>query len=139
MSNHGMLHRFITTLRRDIVSAANSQQLQAQQVATAMTEMVASAQEVAQSATRAAGVTSEANKQANQGSAKLRDTVQSIQTVSDHVGNVSDQISRLEGEQSPVLNGIIFFDVIAKLERIGDHLTNIAERVQIEENGGLFG
>jgi len=38
-----------------------------------------------------------------------------------------------------VLSGIVFFDVIAKLERAGDHLTNIAERVQIANDGGLFG
>ncbi len=40
-------------------------------------------------------------------------------------------IVRLEEQQSKVLNGIVFFDVIAKLERIGDHLTNIAERVDL--------
>ncbi len=48
-----------------------------------------------------------------------------------HESLAQNVVSRLEGAKSPVLNGIIFFDAIAKLERIGDHLTNIAERVRL--------
>jgi phosphate:Na+ symporter len=43
-----------------------------------------------------------------------------------------NNINRLEGNDVNVIGGIVFFDVIAKLERIGDHLTNIAERIQID-------
>ncbi len=32
-----------------------------------------------------------------------------------------------------VLSGVVFFDLIANLERIADHLTNIAERVEISD------
>lgn len=44
-------------------------------------------------------------------------------------------IGRLDIDKAGgVLAGVVYFDLIANLERIADHLTNIAERVQIHED-----
>jgi phosphate:Na+ symporter len=40
-----------------------------------------------------------------------------------------ENVSRVEGERCAVLAGIIFFDLLTNLEKVGDHLANIAERV----------
>lgn len=43
-----------------------------------------------------------------------------------------NHVERLEKGQCTVHAGVVFLDVIANLEKIGDHLTNIAERVDLE-------
>ncbi len=42
-----------------------------------------------------------------------------------------NHVERLENGSCDVQTGVVFLDVIANLEKIGDHLTNIAERVGI--------
>lgn len=46
-----------------------------------------------------------------------------------------DHVDRLEKGSCSVQAGVIFLDVVANLEKIGDHLTNIAERVKIRAAG----
>jgi phosphate:Na+ symporter len=43
-------------------------------------------------------------------------------------------VERLEAGDSNVQTGVIFLDMIANLEKIGDHLTNIAERIDLNNN-----
>ncbi|MGE5279304.1 MAG: Na/Pi cotransporter family protein [Deltaproteobacteria bacterium] len=43
-----------------------------------------------------------------------------------------NHVMRLERKQCHVLSGIIFLDTVSNLEKIGDHLTNVAQKV-IEE------
>ena len=38
---------------------------------------------------------------------------------------------RLEDGTSSIQAGVVFLDMLANLEKIGDHLINIAERVQV--------
>ncbi|NQT20424.1 MAG: Na/Pi cotransporter family protein, partial [Planctomycetes bacterium] len=51
--------------------------------------------------------------------------------------NKSDQelhdahVERLEAGQCNAQAGVIFLDLVANLEKVGDHLTNIAERIRI--------
>jgi phosphate:Na+ symporter len=40
-----------------------------------------------------------------------------------------DSVARVEREHCTVLSGIVFFDLLTNLEKVGDHLANIAERV----------
>ncbi len=41
-------------------------------------------------------------------------------------------VARVEGERCVVLAGIIFFDLVTNLEKVGDHLANIAERIDLD-------
>jgi len=41
-------------------------------------------------------------------------------------------VCRLENGRCGVREGVVFLDVVANIEKIGDHLSNIAERVEIE-------
>ncbi len=43
-------------------------------------------------------------------------------------------VARVEGERCVVLAGIIFFDLVTNLEKVGDHLANIAERIVPEDD-----
>ena len=53
----------------------------------------------------------------------------------EHERLVHTNIGRLDIDVTGgVLSGVIFFDLIANLERIADHLTNIAERVEVQED-----
>jgi phosphate:Na+ symporter len=40
-----------------------------------------------------------------------------------------NHVKRLEQGQCKVLSGVVFLDVISNLEKIGDHLTNVAQAV----------
>ncbi|MFC1854143.1 PhoU domain-containing protein [candidate division CSSED10-310 bacterium] len=41
-----------------------------------------------------------------------------------------NHVNRLEDGICNVQTGVVFLDLIANIEKIGDHLTNIAERVE---------
>jgi phosphate:Na+ symporter len=40
-----------------------------------------------------------------------------------------NHVKRLEQGQCNVLSGVVFLDTISNLEKIGDHLTNVAQAV----------
>jgi len=40
-----------------------------------------------------------------------------------------NHVERLEKRQCDVLSGVVFLDIISNLEKIGDHLTNVAEAI----------
>ncbi len=51
-----------------------------------------------------------------------------------HINTLRDRlkdnhVKRLEQGQCKVLSGVVFLDVISNLEKIGDHLTNVAQAV----------
>lgn len=50
-----------------------------------------------------------------------------INTLRDRLKN--NHVKRLEQGQCHVLSGVVFLDVISNLEKIGDHLTNVAQAV----------
>jgi len=41
-----------------------------------------------------------------------------------------NHISRLSNNKCKVLSGIVFLDIVSNFEKIGDHLTNIAQAVR---------
>jgi len=48
-----------------------------------------------------------------------------------------NHVARLERKQCHVLSGVVFLDVVSNLEKIGDHLTNVAQKVidDLHHNG----
>ena len=45
---------------------------------------------------------------------------------------IQSHIARLEEGTCSVHAGLVFLDAVANLEKIGDHLTNIAERLDVD-------
>ncbi len=48
-----------------------------------------------------------------------------------------EHVCRLENGRCGVRAGVVFLDVVANLEKIGDHLANIAERVEIKNEAPI--
>lgn len=78
------------------------QQMETEQVATAMNEMTSTVQEVARSATQAAESTSHANDEANTGRRVVEKTIDVIQSVAHEVGNAATVIEQLERESENI-------------------------------------
>ncbi len=78
------------------------QRSETEQVATAMTEMTATVQEVAGNAESAAETASEADSQAAAGRSVVNNTINSIGRLAQEVETASDVISRLEGDSEKI-------------------------------------
>ena len=74
----------------------NRQRAETQQVATAITEMAATVQEIAQSADSAASAAREANSEAGQGKEAMVHTVNAIDSLTVEVTNAAEVINKLE-------------------------------------------
>ncbi|VVN79238.1 Methyl-accepting chemotaxis protein CtpH [Pseudomonas fluorescens] len=72
------------------------------QVATAMTEMSATAQEVAHHAAQAANAADEADQSSQQGSSVMNATVKAINQMRAEISNTADVIHRLEGDSGRI-------------------------------------
>ncbi len=99
----------ITEVTREGV---NKQQLQIEQVATAMNEMTATVQEVARHAQRAAESATEADGEAGQGSRVVNETIQSITELASEVENAAEVIKKVESD-SVQIGGVL--DVIKSI------------------------
>ncbi|OOZ41230.1 hypothetical protein BOW53_04425 [Solemya pervernicosa gill symbiont] len=75
---------------------------QTDQVATAVTQLSASAQEVARNTQQAAEQTQTATNEANHGSEVVTNTVSSINAIANEVGEASDVINRLKNESEDI-------------------------------------
>ncbi|MDJ0805736.1 MAG: methyl-accepting chemotaxis protein [Gammaproteobacteria bacterium] len=78
------------------------QQQETQQAATATTQMAASANEISNSAGNAANSTSNANGKAREGSSMLHDTIDTMQTMNEHMQHVSNLVNHLESETTRI-------------------------------------
>ncbi len=70
---------------------------------------------------------------------KSHEAVEQTFTLEKRINNDYDvmtqnHVERLENGVCTVQTGVIFLDMIANLEKIGDHLTNIAERVDLNNS-----
>jgi methyl-accepting chemotaxis protein len=79
-------------------AGVRSQQIEAEQVATAMNEMTATVQEVARNAALAAQSASEANNEALEGKKMVQTTIDAINELSGEVDNASHVIQKVESE-----------------------------------------
>ncbi len=96
----------VTTQTRDGVQR---QKMEIDQVATAMTEMAATVQEVARNAAAAAEAAREANDEASAGKGVVDDTIQSIQVLANEVQGAAEVINQLAAD-SEAIGGVL--DVI---------------------------
>lgn len=86
-----------------------NQNLQTEQVASAMTEMSATVHEVARNASRAAEAAQDANEQAKNGTSVVKQTIQSINGLATEVEKTSEAINKLK-EDSVAIGAVL--DVI---------------------------
>ena len=78
------------------------QQVETEQVATAMNEMLATAQDMVDSAGMAADATAQADDEARAGAEVVRLTIKQINTLADAVGHAAEVIHRLEADSSEI-------------------------------------
>lgn len=102
------------------------QQVETDQVATAINEMTATVQEVARSATDAATAAHQADQEANNGKGVVAQTVSSIQTLASNVEQAADVIQKLEQDTTEI-GGVL--DVI---KGIADQTNLLALNAAIE-------
>ena len=86
-----------------------NQNMQTEQVASAMTEMSTTVHQVAQNASRAAEAAQDADQQAKGGMAVVKSTIQSIESLASEVGRTSEAINKLK-EDSVSIGAVL--DVI---------------------------
>ncbi|ODB99611.1 hypothetical protein A3197_11825 [Candidatus Thiodiazotropha endoloripes] len=82
--------------------SVNMQRLETQQVATAITEMAATVEEIAHSADSAASAAREANNEATEGKDAMNDTVNAIDSMAAEVTHAADVINRLEADSESI-------------------------------------
>ena len=90
----------------DTRSAAENQSMETEQVATALNEMTASFQNVAENAVNAAIAAKEANRQAINGNQVVQQSIQAINRLADEVEQSAETIHGLES-QSKLIGGIL--------------------------------
>ena len=104
----------ICELTAQMEQGAQAQFSQLEQVATAMNQMSASAQEVARKATETAELTAEANEQGNNGKVVVVEAMGAVDYLADMVQGAADVISRLEVESENIGNVLAVINGIAE-------------------------
>jgi methyl-accepting chemotaxis protein len=92
----------MTAVTEQTRDAINRQQAEINQVAAAMSEMSASAQEVAENATHTSSSAGEADAEAQQGSEVVQQSLRSIRSLAENVGEASEVIHRLEQDSEQI-------------------------------------
>jgi methyl-accepting chemotaxis protein len=100
------------------IQGAHKQQMETEQVATAMTEMEQTAADVAQNAMQAANSTQEADKQAIEGSTVVNSAVSTINALASEVTEASEVIRKLEEDSEGI-------------GRVVEVITTIAEQTNL--------
>lgn len=108
----------LTNITTQSIDGVRMQQQESQQVATAMTEMEANANEVAGSASNASAAANQADAQAKEGSKVVNNAIDCINTLADDVSQAFDVIRQLESDS----------DGIGKVVEV---ITNIAEQTNL--------
>lgn len=108
----------LTDITERSIQGAHRQQMETEQVATAMTEMEQTAADVAQNAMQAANSTQEADKQAIEGSTVVNSAVNTINALASEVTEASEVIQKLEEDSEGI-------------GRVVEVITNIAEQTNL--------
>ncbi|TVO73543.1 methyl-accepting chemotaxis protein [Sedimenticola selenatireducens] len=108
----------LTNITTQSIDGVRKQQQESQQVATAMTEMEANANEVAGSASNASDAANQADAQAKEGGKVVNNAIACINTLADDVSQAFDVIRQLETDS----------DGIGKVVEV---ITNIAEQTNL--------
>jgi methyl-accepting chemotaxis protein len=108
----------LTDITTQSIDGVRKQQQESQQVATAMTEMEANANEVAGSASNASDAANQADAQAKEGGKVVNNAIACINTLADDVSQAFDVIRQLETDS----------DGIGKVVEV---ITNIAEQTNL--------
>jgi len=107
-------------------SGAMAQQQQADQIATAMSEMVVSINEVAANARTASADANDADREANDGGMVIRQTITSIERLAAEVNEAAEEVHKLEQ------NSIDIGSVLDVIRSIADQTNLLALNAAIE-------
>ncbi len=108
----------LTDITERSIQGAHKQQMETEQVATAMTEMEQTAADVARNAMQAANSTQEADQQAIEGSSVVNSAVNTINALASEVTEASEVIQKLEEDSEGI-------------GRVVEVITNIAEQTNL--------
>ncbi len=108
----------LTDITERSIQGAHKQQMETEQVATAMTEMEQTAADVARNAMQAANSTQEADQQAIEGSSVVNSAVNTINALAGEVTEASEVIQKLEEDSEGI-------------GRVVEVITNIAEQTNL--------
>lgn len=111
-----------TTMQKDVAIGYS----ESEQVASAMTEMSATVQEIAQNAVSASEASTAANVEAKEGSREVRKTGSSIQLLSQEIGSASQAIDELDND----IQGIV--SVLEVIRGIAEQTNLLALNAAIE-------
>jgi len=101
-----------TVLVENTVGGVQAQHLEINQVATAMTEIAISVQEVAENAKQTAGAASSANTEANNCTHIMTGTIDSMNDMRNRIQSTAEVITKLEGESHEISHVL---DVISSI------------------------
>ncbi|MCP4994809.1 MAG: HAMP domain-containing protein [Gammaproteobacteria bacterium] len=108
----------LSTTTEQSTDGVRRQQIETEQVSTAMTEMEQTARDVASNAANTAHTTNEANQQAKAGSAQVSTTIETINQLAKEVTQSAAIISKLEQESEGI-------------SRVVEVISNIAEQTNL--------
>ncbi|NER66318.1 HAMP domain-containing protein [Pseudomonas sp. MAFF212427] len=95
-------------------AGVNSQKIETDQVATAMSEMVATVQDVARNAEAASAATDQANSQAREGNRVVQRTLQQIGQLADDIGCSAEAVGQLAHESERIGSVMTVINAIAE-------------------------
>ena len=111
-SELNMASNELSTVTRKTSENIHQQQLETEQVATAITEMSAAVQDVAQNVNITSDSASDANAETKNGQSVVKTTISDIQQLASQIDNASDVISQVEKNSEEIS---IFLDVIKSI------------------------
>jgi len=103
----------LSAITEQTSAGINSQKVETDQVATAMSEMVATVHEVARNAEEASEATRQANSQANQGNQVVQRALSQIGQLADDIGSSASAVSQLSEESERISSVMTVINAIA--------------------------
>ena len=104
----------LAAITGESTSGARKQQMETDQVATAMTEMEQNSHEVANNASQATEVTSEADKLALSGGTVVKETISSINNLAEEITGASSVVQQLEADSESITRVVEVISTIAE-------------------------
>ncbi|MFK8329456.1 methyl-accepting chemotaxis protein [Pseudomonas sp. BJa5] len=104
----------LSTITEQTSAGISCQKVETDQVATAMSEMVATVQDVARNAEEASEATRQANSQANQGNQVVQRALTQIGQLADDIGNSASAVTRLSEESERISSVMTVINAIAE-------------------------
>lgn len=107
-------------------TGARQQSIETELLASAMSEMVATVQEISKSATQSAAATDVADHEAEEGNADVDETIQKIETLAGEVANAAEAIKALEVDTEQIGS------VLEQIQGISEQTNLLALNAAIE-------